>query len=113
MDYMKLNEATRKDHYPVSFIDQMFDSLAGQEYYCFLNRYSKYNQIVIAPEDYENTTFTFPYGTYAFKHIILRLCNDPSTFQRCMMIIFHDMVEDFVEVFMDDFSVFGESFELC
>ncbi|XP_049381171.1 uncharacterized protein LOC125845671 [Solanum stenotomum] len=73
MDYRKLNDATRKNHYSVPFIDQMLDRLASQKYYCFLD----------------------------------------AIFQTCMMAIFHDMVEHFVEVFMDDFSVFGESFELC
>ncbi|XP_059277806.1 uncharacterized protein LOC132031986 [Lycium ferocissimum] len=113
MDYRKLNEATRKDHYPIPFIDQMLDRLAGQEFYCFLDGYSGYNQIAIAPEDQEKTTFTCPYGTYAFKRMPFGLCNAPATFQRCMMAIFSEMVEDFVEVFMDDFSVFGNSFEVC
>ncbi|XP_049399876.1 uncharacterized protein LOC125863958 [Solanum stenotomum] len=66
--------------------------------------------IVIAPKDQEKTTFTC---MYAFKRIPFGLCNAPTTFKRCMMAIFHDMVELFVKVFMDDFSVFGESFELC
>uniref|UniRef100_A0A3Q7I4W9 Reverse transcriptase domain-containing protein n=1 Tax=Solanum lycopersicum TaxID=4081 RepID=A0A3Q7I4W9_SOLLC len=87
---------------------QMFDRLAGQEYYCFLDGYSGYNQIVIASEDQEKTTFTFAYGTYAFKRMSFGLCNAPSTFQRCMMDIFHDMVEDFVEIFMDGFPAFEE-----
>jgi len=52
MNYMNLNDATRKGHYPVPFIDQMLDRLAGQEYYCFLDGYSGYNQIVIELEDY-------------------------------------------------------------
>ncbi|XP_075077572.1 uncharacterized protein LOC107809821 [Nicotiana tabacum] len=113
IDYRKLNNATRKDHFPLPFIDQMLDRLAGQEYYCFLDGYLGYNQIVIAPEDQEKTTFTCPYGTYAFKRMPFGLCNAPATFQRCMMAIFTDMVERFVEVFMDDFSVFGCSFDEC
>ncbi|XP_075107124.1 uncharacterized protein LOC142180098 [Nicotiana tabacum] len=113
IDYRKLNNATRKDHFPLPFIDQMLDRLAGQEYYCFLDGYSGYNQIAIAPEDQENTTFTCPYGTYAFKRMPFGLCNAPATFQRCMMAIFTDMVERYVEVFMDDFSVFGCSFDSC
>lgn len=79
----------------------------------FLGWVSGYNQILIAPEDQENTTFNCPYHTYAFKRMPFGLCNAPTTFQRCMMAIFHDMVEDFVEVFMDDFSIFGKSFEVC
>ncbi|XP_070048961.1 uncharacterized protein [Nicotiana tomentosiformis] len=113
IDYRKLNKATRKDHFPLPFIDQMLDRLAGQEYYCFLDGYSGYNQIAIAPEDQEKTTFTCPYGTYAFKRMPFGLCNAPATFQRCMMAIFTDMVERFVKVFMDNFSVFGCSFDNC
>ena len=67
MDYCKLNKATRKDHFPLPFIDQMLDQLAGYSYYCFLDGYSRYNQIAIAPEDQEKTTFTCPYGTFAFR----------------------------------------------
>ena len=109
IDYRKLNKATRKDHFPLPFLDQMLDRLAGYEYYCFLDGYSGYNQIAIAPEDQEKTTFTCPYGTFAFRHG--GLCNAPGTFQRCMMTIFSDMVEKTIEIFMDDFSVMGNSFD--
>nr|GEW76765.1 reverse transcriptase domain-containing protein [Tanacetum cinerariifolium] len=76
IDYRKLNEATRKDHFPLPFIDQMLKRLVGNEYYCFLDGFS-------------------------------------GTFQRCMMAIFHDMIKKTMEVFMDDFSVFGNSFQTC
>ena len=66
IDYKKLNTATRKDHYPLPFIDQMLDRLEGHSHYCFLDGYSSYNQIAIALEDQEKTTFTCPYGTFAF-----------------------------------------------
>ena len=110
MDYRKLNKATRKDHFPLPFIDQMLDRLAGKQYYCFLDGYSGYKKIAIAPKDQEKTTFTCPYGTFAFKRMPFRLCNAPATFQRCMMSIFSNMVEQTLEVFMDDFSVFGETY---
>ncbi|KAK9029833.1 hypothetical protein V6N11_031278 [Hibiscus sabdariffa] len=113
MDYRKLNKATKKDHFPLPFIDQMLDRLAGKEFFCFLDGYSGYNQIAIAPEDQEKTTFTCPYGTYAFRRMPFGLCNAPATFQRCMLAIFSDMVEEFLEVFMDDFSVSGETFDSC
>ena len=80
----------------------MLDRLAGHEYYCFLDGYSGYNQIDIASEDQEKTTFTCPYGTFAFRRMPFELCNAPSTFQRCMMAIFSDMVEKTIEIFMDD-----------
>nr|GEU30255.1 reverse transcriptase domain-containing protein [Tanacetum cinerariifolium] len=76
IDYCKLNEATRKDHFPLPFMDQMLERLAGNQYYCFLDGFS-------------------------------------GMFQRCMMAIFHDMIEKIIEVFMDDFSVFGNSFQSC
>ena len=111
IDYRKLNKATRRDHFPLPFLDQMLDRLAGHEYYCFLDGYSGYNKIAIAPEDKEKTTFTCPYGTYAFKQMPFGLCNAPVTFQHCMMAILSDMVEKTIEVFMDDYSVLGNSFD--
>ena len=113
IDYRKLNKATRKDHFPLPFLDQMLDRLAGHKYYCFLDGYSGYNQIAIAPEDQEKTTFTCPYGTFAFRRMPFGLCNAPGTFQRCMMAIFSYMVEKTIEIFMDDFSVLGHSFDNC
>jgi len=98
IDYRKLNDATRKDHFPLPFIDQMLERLAGHPYYCFLDGFSGYFQIPIAPEDQEKTTFTCPYGTFAYRRMPFGLCNAPATFQRCMMAIFEDMVEDFREV---------------
>ncbi|GJS56116.1 reverse transcriptase domain-containing protein [Tanacetum coccineum] len=113
IDYRKLNEATRKDHFPLPFMDQMIERLARNEFYCFLDGFSGYFQIPIDPQDQEKTTFTCPYGTFAYRRMPFGLCNAPGTFQRCMMAIFHDMIEKTMEVFMDDFSVFGDSFDSC
>ncbi|GJR64746.1 reverse transcriptase domain-containing protein [Tanacetum coccineum] len=113
IDYRKLNEATQKDHFPLPFMDQMLERLAGNKFFCFLDGFSGYFQIPIEPADQENTTFTFPYGTYAYKRMPFGLCNAPATFQRCMIAIFQDMLETSMEVFMDDFSVFRDSFDLC
>ncbi|GKD68998.1 reverse transcriptase domain-containing protein [Tanacetum coccineum] len=82
IDYRKLNNATRKDHFPLPFIDQMLERLAGHEYYCFLDGF-------------------------------LGLCNAPTTFWHCMTAIFHELIENSMEVFMDDFSFFGSSFDHC
>ncbi|CAJ2636700.1 unnamed protein product [Trifolium pratense] len=111
IDYRRLNSATRKDHFPLPFMDQMLERLAGQAYYCFLDGYSGYNQIVVDPEDQEKTAFTCPFGVFAYRKMPFGLCNAPATFQRCMLSIFADMMEDTIEVFMDDFSVFGKSFD--
>nr|GFB88133.1 reverse transcriptase domain-containing protein [Tanacetum cinerariifolium] len=109
----KLNDATRKDHFPLPFIDQMLERLARNEFYCLLDRFLGYFQIPIDPQDQEKTTFTCPYGTFAYRRMPFGLCNALGTFQRCMMSIFHDMIEKTMEVFMDDFLVFGDSFSSC
>ena len=107
-----MNTATRKDHFPLPFIDQILDRLAGHSHLCFLG-YSGYNQISIAPEDQEKTTFTCPYGTFAFRRMQFGLCNALATFQRCMMSMFSDLEKEIMEIFMDDFTVYGSSFEHC
>ncbi|CAM8920461.1 unnamed protein product [Rhodiola kirilowii] len=113
IDYRKLNAVTRKDHFPLPFIDQMLDRLAGKPYFCFLDGFSGYNQIPIAPEDQENTTFTCPFGTFAFRRMSFGLCNAPGTFQRVVTSIFSDMIGIFIEVFMDDFTIYGDTFDAC
>ncbi|GJW73193.1 reverse transcriptase domain-containing protein [Tanacetum coccineum] len=110
IDYRKINEATAKDHFPLPFMDQMLERLAGNKYFCFLDGFSGYFQIPIDPMDQEKATFMCHFGTFACRRMPFGLCNALATFQRCMLAIFHDMIEESVEVFMDDFSVFGSSF---
>ncbi len=88
IDYGKLNSATRKDHFPLPLIDQMLERLAKHFYFCYLDGYSGLFQILIHPEDQEKTTFTSPYGTFAYMRMPFSFCNAPTTFQRCMMAIF-------------------------
>ncbi|CAM8969262.1 unnamed protein product [Rhodiola kirilowii] len=113
IDYRKLNAVTRKDHFPLPFIDQMLDRLAGKPYFCFLDGFSGYNQIPIAPEDQEKTTFTCPFGTFAFRRMSFGLCNALGTFQRVVTSIFSDKIGEFIEVFMDDFTIYGSTFDAC
>ncbi|GKE65208.1 reverse transcriptase domain-containing protein, partial [Tanacetum coccineum] len=113
IDYHKLNEETIKDHFPLPFMDQMLERLAGNKYFCFLDGFSGYFQIPIDPNDQEKTTFTCPFGTYAYRRMPFGLCNAPATFQRCMLAIFHDIIEESVKVFMDDFFVFENTFDKC
>ena len=111
VDYRQLNKATLKDYFPLPFIDQVLDTLAGKSSFSFLDGFSGYNQIRIASEDQDKTTFTCPWGTYAYIVLPFGLCNAPATFQRAVLAIFADLVHDCVEVYMDDFSIYGNSFE--
>ena len=113
IDYRRLNEMTRKDHFPLPFMDQILERISGQPFYYFLDSYSGYFQIEIAEEDQEKTTFTCPFGTHAYRRMPFGLCNAPATFQRCMLSIFNDMVERIMEVYMDDITIYGGSFEEC
>ena len=113
IDYRRLNEVTRKDHFPLPFIDHLLERVSGHPFYCFLDGYSGYFQIEIAPEYQEKTTFTCPFGTYAYRRMPFGLCNAPATFQRCMLSMFSDMVERIMEVYMDDITVYGGDFEEC
>ena len=91
----------------------MLDRLARHPHFCFLYGYSGYNQIAIAPEDQEKTNFTCPYGTFTFRRIPFGLCNALATFQRCMLSMFSNLAEEVSEIFMDDFTFYGSSFEHC
>ena len=113
IDYRKLNDATRKYHFPIPFLDQILERVVGHPYYCFLDGYSGYYQILITSEDQEKTTFTCLFQTFAFRRMPFGLFNAPATFQRCMLSIFSDMVENFLEVFIYDLTVFGNSFDTC
>ncbi|GJU08409.1 reverse transcriptase domain-containing protein [Tanacetum coccineum] len=97
IDYHKLNEATAKDHFPLPFMGQMLERLTGNKYLCFLDGFSRYLQIPIDPIDQEKTTFTCPFGTYAYRRMPFGLCNAPATIQRCMLAILHDMIKESVE----------------
>jgi hypothetical protein len=113
IDYRKLNKTTKKDHFLLPFIDEILERLTNHSFFCFLNGYSGYHQIPIHSDDQSKTTFTCPYGTYAYRRISFGLCNAPASFQRCIMSIFSDMIEEIMKVFIDDFSVYGRTFDDC
>jgi hypothetical protein len=108
-----LNKATRKDHFPLPFIDEMLERMAKHSFFCYLDGYSGYHQIPSHPDDQSKNTFTCPYVMFACKRMSFGLCNAHASFQRCMLAIFSDLIENIMEVFMDNFSVYGKSFEEC
>jgi hypothetical protein len=126
IDCQKLIKAMKKDHFPLPFIDEMLErlakhsplpfidemleQLAKHSFFCFLDGYSSCHQIPIHPDDQSKTIFTCLYGTYAYHRMSFGLCNAPASFQRCMMSIFSNMIEEIIEVFMDDFSIYGKTF---
>jgi hypothetical protein len=111
--YQKLNKVTRKDHFPLPFIDIMLERLANHSFFCYLDGYSGYHQIPIHLDDQSKTAFTCPYGMFAYRRMSFGLCNALASFQRFMMAIFSDLIEKVMEVFMDDFSDYGKTFEDC
>eukprot|EP00253_Pinus_taeda_P010249 PITA_10249 len=111
VDYRELNKATQKDHFPLPFIDQVLDTLVGKKFFSFLNGFNGYNQIQIAPEDQDKTTFTCPWGTFTYRVLPFGLCNAPATFQRAILSIFADLINEGLEVYMDDFTPYGDEFD--
>ena len=80
----------------------------NHSFFYFLDGYLGYHQILIHPDDQSKTTFTCLYGPYAYRRMSFGLCNALDSFQRSMMSIFLNMIEEIKKVFMDDFSVYGK-----
>jgi hypothetical protein len=111
IDFGILNKVTKKDHYPLPFMDQMLERLSKHSHFCYLDGYSVFSQILVHKDDQEKTTFTCPFDTFAHRRMPFGLCNALASFQRCMNAIFADYTENIMEVFMDDFSIYGTSFD--
>ena len=94
VDYRELNKATQKGHFPIPFIDQVLDTLVGKKLFSFLDCFTGYNQIQITPEDQDKTTFICPWGTFAYKVLPFVLCNALATFQRAILSIFSDLINE-------------------
>nr|KYP40867.1 Transposon Ty3-I Gag-Pol polyprotein [Cajanus cajan] len=113
IDFIKLNEATWKDHFPLPFVNQMLEELVRQSFFYYFDGYSGYLQIPLALQDQAKSTFTCPYGTFAYKWMLFGLCIARTIFQRCMMTIFSNFIKDYIEIFMDVFSILGPNFDKC
>ena len=111
VDYRELNKATQKDHFPLPFINQVLDTLERKKFFFFLDGFNGYNQIQIAPEDQDKITFTCLWGTFAYRVLPFGLCNSLATFQRATLGIIADLINEGLEVYMDDFTPYGDDFE--
>ncbi|KAL5546225.1 hypothetical protein UlMin_005912 [Ulmus minor] len=105
IDYRDLNKACPKDEFPLPNIDMMVDATAGHEMFSFMDGFSGYNQIRMAPEDAEKTAFRTPFGNFHYVVMPFGLKNAGATYQRTMTAIFHDMIHDIVEDYVDDLVV--------
>ena len=102
MDFQNLNKASPKDDFPPPHIDVLVDNAAHSSTYSFMDGFSGYNQIKMAPEDKAKTTFVTPWGTYCYKVMPFDLKNAGATYQRAMVALFHDMMHKEIEVYVDD-----------
>ncbi|KAL5556976.1 hypothetical protein UlMin_039212 [Ulmus minor] len=105
VDYRDLNKACPKDEFPLPNIDTLIDATASHEMFSFMDGFSGYNQIKMAPEDAEKTAFRTPFGNFHYVVMPFGLKNAGATYQRAMTAIFHDMIHDFVEDYVDDLVV--------
>jgi hypothetical protein len=106
VDYMQLNSLTKKDQYLFPFIDEVLDSVTSKELYSFLDGFSSYNQVKIRAEDRVKTTFITEWGAL-FMVMPFGLCNDSATFQRAINEAFWEYIGEFMQVFVNDFIVYG------
>ncbi|MCO5557472.1 hypothetical protein L7F22_011037 [Adiantum nelumboides] len=102
VDLKKVNAATRRDHYPLPYLEHVLKRVAGKEAYSFLDKYSDYNQITIALEDQAKTAFIIEFGVFAFHVMAFGLTNAPATFQQLIYTTFKEYLREFYETFLDD-----------
>ena len=102
VDYRDLNRASPKDNFPLPHIDTLVDNTAKHSLFSFMNGFSGYNQIRMASEDMEKTTFLTILGTFYYKVMPFGLKNVGITYQRAMVALFHDMMHKKIEVYVDD-----------
>ena len=107
VDYKPLNAATKRDHFPLPFQDEILDEIAGHEMYSVCDGYSGYFQIRIAEEDQKKTTFITPWGCFAYRCMPFGLTNAVFTFNRLAIHVFQPFFGKFVRVFMDDFAIYS------
>ena len=102
VDFINLKKASPKDDFPLPHIDMLVDSTTGHAMLSFMDGFSSYNQIMMAPEGREKTSFITEWGTYCYRVMSFGLKNAGATYQRAATTLFHDMMHRDVEVYGDD-----------
>ena len=105
VDFQDLNKASPKDDFPLPHIDMLVDGTVGHSMLSFMDGFSGYNQILMALEDMEKTSFITELGTYCYRVMPFGLKNAGATYQRAATALFHDMMHRYVEVYVDDMIV--------
>ena len=111
VNYRKLNAATIIDAFSPPFTNDILNAVAGHETYNFLDGFSGYNQIRMNLEDQEKTTFVTEWGVFVTVMVMFRLKTTPATFQQIITEIFGNYIPTFMQVFSDEFVVYGHRIE--
>ena len=102
VDYRDLNRASPKDDFPLPHIDILVDNTTQHKVFSFMDGFSGYNQIKMAPEDMEKTTFVTQWFTFCYKVMSFGQKNVGAIYQHAMVALFHDMIHHEIEVNVDD-----------
>jgi hypothetical protein len=108
VDFRKLNATTKKDSYPLPFIDEVLNIVVGHDVYSFLNGRSRYHQIFIVQEDKYKTTFVIDWGAFTWVVLPFGVKNGPPTYQKVVSRAFRDYLYKFMKIFLDDFTVYSD-----
>ena len=108
VDFRKLNAATKKDHYPLPYMEEIIYEVAGHEMYSFLDCFLGYYQVAMAEQVKNKTAFSTEWGPYQFERKPFGAKNAPMTFQRVMDLIFRPFLKTFFRIYLDDGTVYGQ-----
>jgi hypothetical protein len=107
VDYRSLNSACVHDLFPTPFSDEVLDQIEGKESYSFTDKFLGYQQVRIIEEDKKKTTFITEWGSFTYNVIAFGLKNAPTVFSRIVIAYFHEFIHKFVEVYMDDWTMYN------
>jgi hypothetical protein len=105
IDFRNLNRVYLKDNYPLPKMDHILQKSVSSQRMSMLDGFSRYNQIMVHPNDQEKVTFTTPWGIFMYAKMPFRLMNAGAIFQRSMDIEFTEEKDKFIVIYLDDITV--------